>query len=196
MAGCHHRRLGQRWNQRRLVALLVAPCTLTPQPIPPRWDRPVGSRRRWGCFRQRKGSAWAASLQRSRQSRCTSEPHRQSRRGPWPRQRLAWGRGGAGEASSLFKLCGFTPGQEWYAGVETSGGLYTGDEQEATGCAKCVLQLQHWKCNQCEKGKASFSDTVPLLRFYDKFPKHWLKKNFLKTSRASEKLWKMLKHRG
>ena len=106
MAGCHRRRLGQRWNQRRLVALLVAPCTLTPQPILPRWDRPVGSRRRWGCFRQYKGSAWAASLQRSRQSRCTSEPHRQSRQGPWPRQRLAWEQRGAGGASSLFNLCG------------------------------------------------------------------------------------------
>ena len=33
------------------------------------------------------------------------------------------------------KLSGFTPRQEGYAGVEHSGGLYTGDEQEATGCA-------------------------------------------------------------
>ena len=31
--------------------------------------------------------------------------------------------------------------QEGYAGVEKAGRLYTGEKEEATGCAKCVLQL-------------------------------------------------------
>ena len=44
--------------------------------------------------------------------------------------------------------------------------------------------------------KASFSDTVLLLRFYNKSPKQWLKTNLLKNSRDSEKGWKILKHRG
>ena len=37
------------------------------------------------------------------------------------------------------------PGREGYAGVEKAGRLYTGEKEEATGCAKCEMQSMYVK---------------------------------------------------
>ena len=99
MAGCHRHKLEWRWNPHKPGDLLACHCTSPPPPSRPRWGKPGGSRRRWGCSRPCRGSAWEASLPGFRQSSCTSELNRRSTWGLWPRRRQPGEGGGEGGAS-------------------------------------------------------------------------------------------------